>query len=140
MNDMVFYPKGLLFFEDAIHDGKQFVTRYGKQPLDVLNMQGEQYVLVSRNEAIEMIREAVRKPVEEITAEIFNDQLELMPPIDWYGKGDDQSFKLAEMYAEDVTDIYVYYGGRYFHFRDRVSMKHSEIVQRIKQEVYAKQK
>ncbi|EEZ6817795.1 TPA: hypothetical protein QHN42_003838 [Enterobacter hormaechei subsp. steigerwaltii] len=140
MDDMVFYPKGQLFFEEAIHDGKQFVTRYGKQPLDVLNMQGEQYVLVSRNEAIEMIREAARKPVEEITAEIFNDQLEVVPPIDWYGKGDDQSFKLGEMHAEDVTDIYAYYRGRYFRFRDRVSMKHSEIIQRIEQEVFAKQK
>ncbi|MEH3610456.1 hypothetical protein POW08_22560 [Enterobacter kobei] len=82
MDDMVFYPKGQLFFEEAIHDGNQFVTRYGKQPLDVLNMQAEQYVLVSRNEAVEMIREAARKPVEEITAEIFNDQLEVMPPIE----------------------------------------------------------
>ncbi|EOE7356090.1 TPA: hypothetical protein ACKFMW_004242 [Enterobacter hormaechei] len=139
MDDMVFYPKGQLFYEEAIFDGTQFVTRYGKQPLSVLNMQTEQYVLVSRKEAAEMIREAARKPVEEITAEIFNDQLEVMPPTDWYGKGDDQTFKLGDMHAEDVTNIYAYYRGRYFRFRDRVSMKHNEIIQRIEEEVFKKE-
>lgn len=44
----------------------------------------------------------------------------------------------ADMVCGNVTDIYVRVGARYFHFCDRESCTHQAILQRITQEVLAK--
>jgi hypothetical protein len=51
---------------------------------------------------------------------------------------DSESFMSAEMVCGNVTDIYVRVGARYFQLCDRGSCTHEYLLQRITQEVLAK--
>jgi len=77
--------------------------------------------------------------VSEITLGAFMDAIALMYPNDWQGDAQCESFKLAEMVCGDVTDIYAKVGERYFTFRDKASMTHAAIVNRITKEVLSKE-
>lgn len=77
--------------------------------------------------------------VSEITLGAFMDAISLMYPKDWQGDALCESFKLAEMVCGDVTDIYAKVGERYFTFRDKASMLHEAIVNRITKEVLSKE-
>lgn len=137
MNEMVFYSMGQFVYEEILLNGTQFVTRYGRQSLSALNIHYEQYSLISLREAIEKIRDAARKPVEVITEELFDDQLEIIPPVDCCATHDSQTFKLAELFKQDITEIYAYYRGCFFRFRNRRDMTHREIIARIESDYFA---
>ena len=77
--------------------------------------------------------------VSEITLGAFMDAIALMYPKDWQGDAHCESFKLAEMVSGDVTDIYAKIGERYFTFRDKATMTHAAIVNRITKEVLSKE-
>ncbi|EMF07199.1 hypothetical protein [Serratia marcescens] len=80
-----------------------------------------------------------RTDVKEITLEKFMDAIALMYPRDWCGDVDCESFKLAEMYCGEVTDIFAKIGDRYFQFRDVVSLPHAAILARIDKEVLSRE-
>ena len=71
----------------------------------------------------------------EITLTAFMDAIAVMYPKDWQGDAQCESFKLAEMVCGDVTDIYAKVGDRYFTFRDKATMTHTAIINRITQEM-----
>lgn len=73
--------------------------------------------------------------VVEITLTAFMDAIAVMYPKDWQGDAQCESFKLAEMVCGDVTDIYAKVGDRYFTFRDKATMTHTAIINRITQEM-----
>lgn len=80
--------------------------------------------------------QAACSAVEEITLSEFMDAMAVMYPYDWQGDAESESFKLAEMYCGNVTEIYAKYGERYFRFRDVVTLTHVEILARIEKEVF----
>ena len=86
----------------------------------------------------ELIAAPHRTAVREITEARFTDQLEVMPPRDWFspGNGQGQSFKSAELWKGDVTSIFANVRGRFFEFRDRKHLNHADIVARITEEVF----
>lgn len=77
--------------------------------------------------------------VSEITLTAFMDAISLMYPNDWQGNAQSETFKLAEMVCGDVTDIYAKVGERYFTFRDKATMTHAAIVNRINKEVLSRE-
>ncbi|MBS0057802.1 hypothetical protein, partial [Yersinia sp. Marseille-Q3913] len=77
---------------------------------------------------------AITAPIE-ITLSAFMDAISKMVPLDWQGDVNSESFKLAEMYCGNVTDIYAKVGDRYFEFRDVVTLSHEEIIEQIEKEV-----
>ena len=81
-----------------------------------------------------MMGEEYRQPVSEITAERFNDMLEVLPPLGWVfsESGREQSFKLMEMYCGNVTDIFAKSGDRYFQLRDHVTLPHGDIMKQVR--------
>lgn len=60
------------------------------------------------------------------------DMLEVLPPLDWRGTADSQSFKLSEMYSGNITDIFAQCGARYFQMRNHVTITHNEIMEKVK--------
>lgn len=76
-----------------------------------------------------------RTEVTEITLPVFMNAIAVMYPRDWCGDVNCESFKLAEMYCGEVTDIFAKVGERYFQFRDVVSLPHDAILARINKEV-----
>ncbi|MQL50089.1 MULTISPECIES: hypothetical protein [Photorhabdus] len=85
------------------------------------------------------LEQSVKTAPEEITLMRFIDQLGVMYPLDWQGNTYSETFKLAEMYCGNVTNIYAKVGERYFTFRDVVMLSHDEIINRIKKEVFDKE-
>lgn len=80
-----------------------------------------------------------RTEVTEINLQTFMDAISVMYPRDWCGDVESESFKLAEMYCGEVTDIYAKVGERYFKFRDVVSLPHTAILARIDKEVLSRE-
>lgn len=76
--------------------------------------------------------QAAKTAPTEITLLKFMDALSVMPPLDWQGDRDSESFKLMEMVLGNVTDIYVKVQGRYFTFRDVCTLSHAQIVSRVR--------
>mgnify|MGYP004717080635 FL=1 len=74
----------------------------------------------------------VRAPVE-IDLHRYMDVLGTLPPLDWQGDRDSESFKFAEMMCGSVTDIYAKVEGRYFQLCDECTLSHADIVERIKE-------
>lgn len=72
--------------------------------------------------------------IEEITLTAFMDAIAVMYPRDWRGNAQCESFKLAEMYCGDVAVIYAKVDDRYFTFRDKVTMTHEAIINRIRKQ------
>ncbi|RKT89507.1 hypothetical protein BJ925_0218 [Rahnella aquatilis] len=76
-------------------------------------------------------RSYVTAPVE-IDLHRYMDVLGTLPPLDWQGDRNSESFKFAEMMCGSVTDIYAKVEGRYFQLCDECTLSHAEIVGRIK--------
>ncbi|WP_052181566.1 hypothetical protein [Plesiomonas sp. ZOR0011] len=71
-------------------------------------------------------------PVTEISSERFNEMFGVLPPMDWRCGGNGESFKLMEMYFAYITNIFARYGDRYFEMRDRVTLPHATIMERVR--------
>ncbi|QIU88517.1 hypothetical protein [Yokenella regensburgei] len=97
-----------------------------------LNVHGARWELVTLEEAQERFARANYQPVSEITAARFTDMMEVLPPLDWRGTADSQSFKLSEMYRGNIADIFAQSGSRYFHLRDHASLTHDEIMEKVR--------
>lgn len=78
--------------------------------------------------------------VTEIDLATFMDAISVMYPRDWCGNAVSESFKLAEMFCGNVTNIYAKVGERYFAFRDVVSLPHTAILARIDKEVFNRER
>lgn len=94
---------------------------------------GDGLVVVSIVEAYRLQEEAAKTEPEEISAEKFDDMLNILPPVGWVpGVGDGpSSFKISEPYTGRVHPVYAKLNGRYFTFRDDVRMKHDDILAKV---------
>ena len=72
----------------------------------------------------------ITAPVE-ITEEVFIDALECLPPMDWKGGGNAESFKMCEFTSGTITCIYVRIGKRYFSMQDSAFLSHDEIIAKV---------
>lgn len=100
--------------------------------LEELNAHGDHWELVTVEEAQARFAQANYQPVSEINEARFMDMLEVLPPLDWRGTADSQSFKLSEMYSGNITDIFAQYGTRYFQMRNHATLTHGEIMEKVK--------
>lgn len=86
------------------------------------------------DDAVEHKQNSCLKDVQEITADEYQEALEILPPIHWQ----QDTFKCSEMYSGIITSIYCLIrkpgtdnyrddGHRYFVLRDKVTMKPREI-------------
>lgn len=72
-----------------------------------------------------------KTPVQEITAEAFDDALNVLPPEDWRRGRGAESFKCMERIAGAVTSIYVAVANRYFTFNDHIRTPHDQCCERV---------
>ncbi|EDW9825518.1 hypothetical protein GTR05_004746 [Salmonella enterica] len=100
--------------------------------LEQLNKHGDFWELITVEEACARFSEANYQPVTEITEERFTDMLEVLPPLDWQGTPDSQSFKMMEMYSGNITDIFAQVGPRYFQMRNHVTLTHEQIIEKVR--------
>lgn len=100
--------------------------------LKELNAYGDYWELVTVEEAQERFARANYQQISEIDEARFMDMLEVLPPLDWRGTSDSQSFKLSEMYSGNITNIFAQYGMRYFQMHNQCTLTHDEIMEKVK--------
>lgn len=100
--------------------------------LEELNANGDRWELVTVEEAKARFAAANYRPVTEISEKKFIDMLEVLPPLDWQGTPESQTFKLSEMYSGNITDIFAQYRTRFFTMRNEVTLTHEEIIGNIR--------
>lgn len=71
--------------------------------------------------------DAVANP---ITADAFNDALNMLPPVRWQQFGEVEIFACSEPLYADITTIYVRLGESHFAFSDRMGLPFADIVQK----------
>ena len=132
MSDKVFWIPGRLHVEDAAVDvDGVLVGMYGGKTLADYQAQHPDAQIITVDEFKRHHDAALKTAPEVITAEQFNDALEILPPLGWVRDGTRESFKLCEMYSGNITDIYARIGADYYRFRDVASLPHAEIMGRI---------
>jgi len=118
-------------------NGAAWDLEIGGFSLESMKQKYHDLVLIT-SEALEQIRyEFNRKPVNEITEEIYTDMLEVLPPMNWHrsGNGGGTSFHMEEIFMGGVVDIYVEWEGRFFELRDDLDLSHEQIIAVVKQSV-----
>jgi hypothetical protein len=111
------------------------VTEWGQNSLPELQEIYTDMALMSMTDFIKLQDDKYRTPVREITQERYIDQLEVLPPMDWCRTNAGESFKSMEMYAGDVTSIFVQTEGRFFEFRDVSTLSHAAVLARVETEI-----
>lgn len=115
--------------------GGEWVTEWGQKTLAMLQENYPDMAVMSVAALIDLQNETYRTPVAEITLERYIDQLEVLPPMDWCRSNHGESFKSMEMYAVDVTSIFVRTEGRFFEFRDVCTLSHAQVLARVETEM-----
>jgi roadblock/LC7 domain-containing protein len=77
------------------------------------------------------------KPLKEVTAERYDDMLNVLPPLGWVRNHSDESFKLCEMTTGNLTLIVVRLGKKYYEYTGDVRTKHADIIQHVQAEIAA---
>ncbi|QKJ09195.1 hypothetical protein [Yersinia bercovieri] len=118
-----------------------YICAYTKQTLEQLRQQHPTMVLLSFDAVEKAIEESAITSVIEISEEKYNEFLNVLPPLDWAGGEGHCTFKLRAMYVGNITSIYVrYHVGecryKYFTFRNRVTIKHIEILNLVRKYIY----
>lgn len=72
-----------------------------------------------------------KTPVQEISAEAFDEALNVLPPEDWCRGRGAESFKCMERIAGGVTSIYVAIAHRHFTFNDHYRTPHDQCCERV---------
>ena len=116
-------------FSQAIplKDGS-IVTIFNLETLEELQLQYDDMALMTESEADALFCTRLFRPWEEITEARWNDQLTVLPPLDWKSTPAGETFKCSEMYSGKVTHIFAHIRGRYFECRDYASKRHAELV------------
>lgn len=93
-------------------------------------------VIIMDSETLRQARRAasITKPVE-ITADQFEEMLNILPPKNWRQGGGWESFMMVEHQTDDITGIYVHVrqgaGSRYFAFYDSCKIHVPEIQEKV---------
>lgn len=82
-------------------------------------------------DASRRIDDAFRAPVSRITREQFWDALECLPPVGWKRYDSEESFKMSERTAGNITGIYARLGEEYFCLADDITLSHADIMHRV---------
>ncbi|WP_215844878.1 hypothetical protein [Candidatus Pantoea bituminis] len=118
---------GKLFGEAiALNDGST-VSASTFETLEELQVQYWDMALMTEDEADAMFCTRLFRPWAEISEARWNDQLNVMPPLDWRSSPAGETFKSSEMYSGRVTHIFARIRGRYFECRDYAWKAHADL-------------
>jgi hypothetical protein len=78
-----------------------------------------------------------RQDITEVTAERFNDALNVLPPVGWTTRQGIDSFRISERIWGSITDIYARLGDRFFKLSDDIRLSPDIVVERVRAFVVA---
>lgn len=112
-----------------------FVTGYGNAgtALSTLDKDyGPDLVVLPFADANRRYEDGFRAPPVAITIERYWEMLEILPPVGFVNTGMEESFKMSERTAGNITAIFARVGDRYFELADSLFMKHADIIAAVR--------
>lgn len=106
-------------------DAKELLRRYPDAKFMLWDEASEQIEAVNEAKYLDILP-------TEITREVFQEMLGVMPPWDWHNGHETNSFLLQEAQTGNVHPVFVRIGSRYFKLFAKRGTKHSEMCDRIK--------
>lgn len=73
------------------------------------------------------------KPVTEVTESRFWDMLEVLPPCQWTGPGQTESFFVSERLWDNVVSWFARVDGRFYEMTDTDDKRHPQIIARVRE-------
>ncbi len=128
MERMCFYSRKKKTVIDVISsDG---LGIYGKQNLEQTQAEDETVILVSTDEAMDLIADAQKTP--EITEADWHEMLEVLPPENWHQLKAINYFQMSEHWVLNcITSTYARYKGGFYSFRDNVNLSPDYVIAKL---------
>lgn len=113
----------------------EFVERFGEASTALSSLSpeyGPDLIVLPLADAYKRYENGFKASPVEVSAERYWDMLEILPPDGFVGTGHEESFKLSERTAGNITAIFARVGDRYFELADSVFMKHADIIAAVR--------
>jgi len=122
----VLYKAGETRIRTVVKDNK---CVYSGEPVDALISDG--YKIMNIDEAMPLVERAQEEkyclPWVEVSAEEWDDCINVLPPVDWRTTNGINMFRMSEMLTGDITAHYARVNGRFFCANRRRSIPHHEL-------------
>jgi hypothetical protein len=122
----------VLIDEATLDPDGHYVGRYSKERLDKITLRYPGATVGDLDAFIEKRDSMMRTQPTETTAEVFEDALSVLPPLDFQRNCLGTSFKCVERLSGRITAIYAELQGRYFFFNDLDTTTHLEIIAKVR--------
>lgn len=106
----------------------QWVSELQQESLQQLRLRYPNAQLYERHEWIAAAEKALIRPPRRISEREFDDQLTILPPVNWVRTANTDSFQISERITGRIVHIYARYLGQHFHLVDRSTLTHAEII------------
>lgn len=106
----------------------QWVSELRQESLQQLRLRYPTAQLFERHEWIAAAEKALIRPPRLISAREFDDQLTILPPVNWVHTANTSSFQISERITGRIVHIYAQYLGHHFHLVDRSTLTHAEVI------------
>ena len=106
----------------------QWVSELRQESLQQLRLRYPTAQLYERHEWITAAENALIRPPQLISAREFDDQLTILPPVNWVCTANTSSFQISERITGQIVHIYAQYLGHHFHLVDRSTLTHAEVI------------
>ena len=104
---------------------------YSGETIDQIALRYDNPQICDADEYIDMQEKMLRTDPVSITEELFQEMLEVLPPVDWRSVAGVTSFKMSERLSGRMTAIYAQKGNRFWTFTDVCSMPAERIAEII---------
>lgn len=131
LNEPAFYVPGSLWIVDLARmvDGA-YRSHYCGETLEQIAIRYPGVQLVELDKATESITNLAKRPVTAISQEEFDRAMGELPPAQYLGDGNTESFKSIEHFSGSITRIFARIGSQHFTLRDHCQLPHNEIIKR----------
>lgn len=130
--EIVCYSKGAKMIIDAMVDvGGQHVGLYSGQRIDEMKARYPDAEYANLDDAHRVIEAEYITQPQVIDEQSYRDYLEALPPVGMNTVGNTQSFKMSERRFGQVTLICAKVGRCYFKFHDRITLTHSQVMDKV---------
>lgn len=93
---------------------------------------GPDLVVLPFADAHRRYEEQFKSPPVSISPERYWEMLEVLPPYGFVNRGMEESFKLCERTAGNITAIFARVGDRHFELSDSIFLNHDTIIARVR--------
>ena len=129
----VYYVPGSTNLEATIND-KTGLLSYSNKTTESFEKANPKAIQMDFEEANEQINIAIQKTYvtlpKLISAEFFDEALDVLPPLNWITTHNGTTFMMSEFDISYITAIYAKIGNKCYFFSDSYTLTHEEIIEK----------